>query len=62
MQSGFRRVRGGRMLVAGIGIVTLVGVVGGLAGHAGAMTFPNVQCHGSLNGTALPDALVPTQN
>ena len=62
MQSGFRRVRGGRVLVAGIGIAALVGVVGGMAGTAGAMAFPNVQCHGTLNGNALPDALVGTQN
>jgi LPXTG-motif cell wall-anchored protein len=50
------------MLVAGIGIAALVGAVGGFAGSAGAMTFPDVQCHGTLNGNALPDSLVGTQN
>jgi len=50
------------VLVAGIGVAALLGVVSGFAGSAGAMAFPGVQCHGTLDGNALPDSLVGTQD
>jgi LPXTG-motif cell wall-anchored protein len=65
MQSGFRRVSRGRALVVATAGMVAVAVGGlGLAGpaSAAATVFQNVQCHGMLGTTQLPDSLIPTRD
>ncbi len=50
-----RRRVGMLVVVASVG---LVGASGALSSPAAATTFPSVQCHGTLNGTALPDVAI----
>jgi LPXTG-motif cell wall-anchored protein len=62
MLSVVKRVLAKRAL-ATAATIAIVGAFAGLSSSpAGATPFPNVQCHGTLNGTPLPDSLIGTQN
>ncbi len=58
MGSSIRDGRGVGVVLAIASLMGFVAVSGATMSPAAATTFKSVQCHGSLNGTPLPDSLI----